>query len=789
MRRMQKPLLRARHRQPQQQQLVVVRLLLVPLLLLSPLWLDRAPAVEAFPDWTDCPSVCHCKWTSGKKSALCPDAGLTSLPANLDPDMQVIDLTGNRISRLPADTFKSAALVNLQKVFLRNAGLRSVDPRAFDDMRILVEIDLADNYVTSLEPHTFAGNERLKILVLSGNPLKRLKSHQFPLLQHLRTLELQRCRLQEVHPLAFQRLPALETLRLDSNELTSLEPATISGLRRLKTLSLDNNAWSCDCHLRDFCLLLTYGSSSRLYSQSLHCSQPARLQDRRWEDLRAHEFACEPTVLLPTTIIQQEINGNVSLSCLTTGDPEPEVWWQLNGSPVNGTGRRQSIDDITPSGGMVVYSTSLETRRGLIERWSNLTIYNASDIDAGEYTCHARNVAGVARNTVTVSIPRVFSAPTLSQADDWLLWISLAGGGTVALGVSATVVVTVLCVCSTTQLRRRNRKRAKVKLQPSTSFGDQEKKLLDLSVTTTTTTTSSQPTSQQNMLEAASPESPLTHQEDCINHYHQQQLLQHHQAEYDLVTDGSPMAEHMPDCPMGAAESNNVRYEYLGRHRFIDESCWPSVGTLARRCSSSSNAQGAATGASRVILASTGVVASSMVLESPRNNGSDSGKPPSMSSSSQERCPLAVATGSFSPSNVLLVRPCPTHEQRGSETDAGSGAAGDGGRHVEPCYPDLLDIARTYAAIPERYFLVSPDPGAIASSAQAKATMTTTSIQLQSNRPNVAGAELESPYDNMGPRITANGTGCDSAASQLAEDNESTAVAPLIQPPPEFVSL
>ncbi|CAB0041880.1 unnamed protein product [Trichogramma brassicae] len=392
MRRMQKPLLRARHRQPPQQ-LVVVRLLLVSLLaLLSPLWLDRPPAVEAFPDWTDCPSVCHCKWTSGKKSALCPDAGLTSLPANLDPDMQVIDLTGNRISRLPADTFKSAALVNLQKVFLRNAGLRSVDPRAFDDMRILVEIDLADNYVTSLEPHTFAGNERLKILVLSGNPLKRLKSHQFPLLQHLRTLELQRCRLQEVHPLAFQRLPALETLssgssafalytfarhaisttqrkreregkehgveeeggktpaRLDSNELTSLEPATISGLRRLKTLSLDNNAWSCDCHLRDFCLLLTYGSSSRLYSQSLHCSQPARLQDRRWEDLRAHEFACEPTVLLPTTIIQQEINGNVSLSCLTTGDPEPEVWWQLNGSPVNGTGRRQSIDDITPSG-------------------------------------------------------------------------------------------------------------------------------------------------------------------------------------------------------------------------------------------------------------------------------------------------------------------------------------------------------------------------------------------------------------------------------------------------------
>lgn len=142
------------------------------------------------------------------------------------------------------------------------------------------------------------------------------------------------------------------------------------------------------------------------------------------------------------------------------------------------------------TGGLVVYSTSLGTRRGLVERWSNLTIYNASDADAGEYTCHARNTAGVARDTVTVTIPRVFTSPTLSQTDNWLLWLSVAGGSTVAVCVSTTMILLAMCVCGT--VRRRSRRRAKVKLQPSTSFGDQEKKLLDLSVTTTATTTSQQ---------------------------------------------------------------------------------------------------------------------------------------------------------------------------------------------------------------------------------------------------------------------------------------------------------
>ncbi|XP_076231163.1 uncharacterized protein LOC143177211 [Calliopsis andreniformis] len=441
----------------------------------------------AFPDWTDCPAVCRCKWTSGKKSALCPDAGLTSLPASLDPDMQVLDLSGNKIPALQSEVFKRSGLLNLQRVFLRNAGIHQIHADSFRDMRILVEIDLSDNHVKALEPGTFLGNERLRILILSGNPLGSLKGQQFPLLQHLRNLELQRCSLSEIHGEAFVHLTGLESLRLDQNKLEYLQASVISNLPRLKTLTMEGNRWSCDCRLRDFRSWLISDVPNKLYSVPQMCSAPSRLEGRKWEDVKATEFACEPEVFVLASSIQEEINGNLSLACMATGDPEPEVWWQLNGGPVNAT----KLTDQTYSGTYVAYSLSevgtvyneQSTSGKLIDRWNNLTIYNASDGDAGEYTCYAKNIAGLARDTVNIAIPRVYTAPTLSQSDNWLLWVSLAGGGAALLCASISAILLALCVCSGS---RRQSAREKVKLQGSTSFGDQEKKLLDLSVTTTT---------------------------------------------------------------------------------------------------------------------------------------------------------------------------------------------------------------------------------------------------------------------------------------------------------------
>lgn len=649
----------------------------------------------AFPDWTDCPAVCRCKWTSGKKSALCPDAGLTSLPASLDPDMQVLDLSGNKIPALKAEIFKTAGLLNLQRVFLRNAGIHSIHADSFKDMRILIEIDLSDNHVTVLEPNTFLGNERLRILILSGNPLGTLRNLQFPVLQHLRNLELERCSLTEIHGQAFARLTGLESLKLDANQLEYLEASVISGLSHLKTLSLDGNRWRCDCRMREFRTWLISDVPSKLYSVPQICSGPQRLKGRRWENVKPTEFACEPKVYLLPNSIQEETNGNLSLACRASGDPEPEVWWQLNGGPINAT----KSTDQPYMGTLVVYTTSeaslpsndkSASSRTVADRWSNLTVYNVSDSDAGEYTCFAKNIAGLAQDTTSVAIPRVYTAPTLSQSDNWLLWVSLAGGGAAAACASISAVLLVLCLCGGS---RRHSKREKVKLQGSSSFGDQEKKLLDLSVTTTTT--------PGNSNDRGSGHGSLG--EACS-------------------TGDLELAERGSICdPMAAAA---VTVERL---RPADS----SVNTIrAVPCTAAAAAAG--------------------VFPPP---------PPEFTTG-------VLPAGIFG--NIFISVSLPQ--------DASS----------ERCYPDLLDIP---------VHAVSGAAAAVSTGSKTAASSAAINVSSFATLPRRALRSTEiaavSPYDNMGPRITANGSSAFSLTDMTDMDLRLSPPPPprIIQPPHEFVSL
>jgi len=72
---------------PQSPQLPLSQLLPLALLLLL-----AAVPLPLAADWTDCPTACRCKWTSGKKTALCANGGLSSVPAALDGDMQASSL-------------------------------------------------------------------------------------------------------------------------------------------------------------------------------------------------------------------------------------------------------------------------------------------------------------------------------------------------------------------------------------------------------------------------------------------------------------------------------------------------------------------------------------------------------------------------------------------------------------------------------------------------------------------------------------------------------------------------
>lgn len=425
--------------------------------------------VASAPDWTDCPMSCRCKWTSGKKSALCRDAGFTTIPDSLDSDMQVLDLTGNAIPYLTKDAFKSVGLLNLQRIFLKSTGVRELHRDAFKDLTILVEVDLSDNLIHTLHQETFSGNGRLRVLYLNGNPITELRSGQFPILPHLRTLELQHCQIRIIHRDAFLHLSALESLSLNGNRLKQISETVFLPVSKLKTLSLDGNPWRCDCELRGFRNWLL---SSNLYPHPLLCTDPLILEGKHWEDVKPLEFACPPTVTLSETMVQQEAGGNATFRCQVRGDPEPTISWLFNGKSIgNGSVNQDQVLLIEEEDGDV-----------MTEKWTTLSLMNVSDADAGEYTCVAKNLRGVAAANVSLLLPEVVIATTLSKSDPWLVWVVW-----LIFGATGVVFLSILSACAYRLKRCRSKKhRRKAKMKESVSFCDQEKKLLDVSIATST---------------------------------------------------------------------------------------------------------------------------------------------------------------------------------------------------------------------------------------------------------------------------------------------------------------
>lgn len=413
----------------------------------------------AAPDWTDCPTPCRCKWASGKKTALCMSAGFTTVPDTLDADMQVLNISGNAIQILAPDAFKTVGLINLQRIFMRNTQLRQVHRDAFRELIILVEVDLSENEIINLEPNTFHGNERLRLLALNFNPLRRLVRAQFPVLPHLRTLEFEGCLLESIHKDAFIHLTALDNLNLKSNKLRSLSETAFMGFAHLKALALDGNPWRCDCELRGF---RDWYLSSNLHYLPLTCAEPEWLDGLTWNEVDPKEFACPPQVYLSSNSqVQAEAGGNVTFGCHVIGDPEPQVTWLYDGQPINHTW------------------LILEAEEGLLDKWANISVINVSDVDAGVYSCVAKNSLDSVSRNVTLVLPEVVTATTVSKANTGLVWWGVLCAG---VAVAISITFTVIAVCC---VRNRNN-RTKRSLKASVSFTDQEKKLLDVSIATTT---------------------------------------------------------------------------------------------------------------------------------------------------------------------------------------------------------------------------------------------------------------------------------------------------------------
>ena len=71
----------------------------------------------------NCNIICQCKWKSGKETANCDHRSLQTIPTGLSSTIQVIDLNGNMLNKLPAMIFVKRGLLNLQRIYMANCHL------------------------------------------------------------------------------------------------------------------------------------------------------------------------------------------------------------------------------------------------------------------------------------------------------------------------------------------------------------------------------------------------------------------------------------------------------------------------------------------------------------------------------------------------------------------------------------------------------------------------------------------------------------------------------------------
>jgi len=398
---------------------------------------------------SSCPSLCTCKWSSGKQTADCSSNGLTTVPQDIHHDVQVLIMDGNYLKDLPKDIFSSLGLNHLQKISFKDSNIQTIHESAFSDLKILKEINLAGNNLSSLPPQAFQGNDGLRTLLLGGNNIARLQAHQFPPLRNLRKIDLSANKLVEIDQVAFQNLAQgdVEEINLADNMLRSMSDKTFLALDSLKHLHLGGNPWLCDCQLKSFRDLVVHRALST--GAPTICAEPVRLADKPWEKVESQEFACKPTVVVAEPVVQAIKGANATLQCRILGNPPPAVKWVLNGRVI-----KNRSAPLTAKPGQIYLIQSVATMEGGIELNHSLTITGVTSSDLGTYSCVAINNGGVSEKEVTLTFDSPGSVGGILPLDEKQLTIVIG----VASGVLLILIVLliILCCCCRRQRKDKN---------------------------------------------------------------------------------------------------------------------------------------------------------------------------------------------------------------------------------------------------------------------------------------------------------------------------------------------
>lgn len=334
------------------------------------------------------------------------------------PRLEVLMLGENPVLELSDLTFEP--LANLRSLVLSKMNLTEVPEDALLGLHSLESVSFFDNSLSRVPRAALMRVQTLKFLDLNKNPIERIQRGDLVDLVHLKELgissmpelvsidgfalnnlpELTRIeatnnpRLSYVHPRAFTGLPRLETLMLSGNALSALHGGTVASLPGLREVSLHGNPIRCDCGIRWVNMNRT--AVRLMEPESLFCAEPPEYRGRRVRQVHLREMTetCLP-LITPGSLLEQVnvVRGrSVSLHCRAVGEPEPEIYW------------------VTPPGDRVLPGNVSE--KYYMHPEGTLDIYDATEQEAGSYTCTAHNLVGADLKSVKVLVDGFISLPS-----------------------------------------------------------------------------------------------------------------------------------------------------------------------------------------------------------------------------------------------------------------------------------------------------------------------------------------------------------------------------------------
>lgn len=370
-----------------------------------------------------CPSVCTCKWKNGKQTVECLERALITIPELIDPETQVLNMSGNNLQILPRETFLRVNLLNLQKVYLKSCRIGQIDDHAFRGLTNLVELDLSHNLLTSVPSSTFQDVRFLRYISLANNPIQKVEANAFRTVPSMGKIDMSNCDIKSIAPNAFEKLEMLELLKLNGNKLSGLLPRTVETISKLHGVELHDNPWICDCRLRSTKEWLS--NHNIPYPIAPRCHGPPKVTGKTFAELDIDDFACRPEILPVSRYVEATTGDNATIVCRVSAVPVANIHWYWNG--------RMLLNNTA----FTVYQRVFIFEEGKFEKTSSLVLTNALETDSSEFYCVAENRAGSAEANFTLHV----ALRTAGMAS--------LGSGQIA-GLGAALVILILAILMVT---------------------------------------------------------------------------------------------------------------------------------------------------------------------------------------------------------------------------------------------------------------------------------------------------------------------------------------------------